>query len=599
MRLPPLLIAALIVLLPATADADALRNRLSDHPSPYLALHAGDPVAWQEWNPETLARARRDDKPLFVSVGFFTCHWCHVMQRESFRDPVIAALLNEHFIPVKVDRELNTGLDAALLDFSRRFSGVAGWPLNVVLTPEGYPAFATVYQPPAEFTVSLQTVVDTWTRDAGALRRAASAAAPAVISATAPARLTPALAAELTASFLHAARSEADLLQGGFGTVAKFPRAPQLHLLFELTATAGHDWIDEFLALTLDSMAALGLRDHVNGGFFRYTVDPDWLTPHFEKMLDDNALLALLYEQAARRFRRPDFRDTALRTLEFIVENLEAPRGGFLNGLSALDAEGRDGGAYLWTADALRRHLPAGEFKLVQRIWDLHATPAFALGHLPMERRPPDTAERVRLAGAYARLRQARGLAGVPRDRKVGAASNGLTLSALSRVGKGHPRFEQAAHRLYQTISTRLISRDRLGKALTDGGRRLPDAELDDYAYVTAGLLDYATAFSKPGARRLAGRLADQAWSRFYTGAGWWREERPLLATGTRQAAIPDTAQPSPAAVLIAVSLRIGEPALVVKARQALALAVAPMQAQPFDHASALGTLRLAAAPER
>ena len=168
----------LILLLPvATAAADPV-NRLAGHPSPYLALHGDDPVAWQEWNADALARARRENKLLFVSVGYFACHWCHVMQRESYRNPQIAALLNRDFIPVKVDRELNNGLDEALQDFSTRLSGVAGWPLNAFVTPEGYPAFVVLYAPPDDFSKLLSQLSARWASDSTGIRRLARQAAP-------------------------------------------------------------------------------------------------------------------------------------------------------------------------------------------------------------------------------------------------------------------------------------------------------------------------------------------------------------------------------------------------------------------------------------
>ncbi|MDD4882773.1 MAG: DUF255 domain-containing protein, partial [Gallionellaceae bacterium] len=365
-RLPSLLLIAgwLLASLAAPAWPAGLSNQLRGHASPYLALHGGDPVAWQEWNAETLARAQREHKLLFVSVGYFSCHWCHVMQRESYRDPAIATLLNRYFIPVKVDRELNGALDAALIGFAHRMIGVAGWPLNVLVTPEGYPGYVVLYQPPAEFRAMLKRLAAVWQRDGEAFSRAAREAgeAPAGVPPQAP--VTAGALSELEQAFLQAAWREADTLQGGFNRVSKFPMPTHLGVLLALYRRDGDPRLGEFLHLTLDRMASQGLHDHVNGGFFRYTVDPDWATPHFEKMLYDNAQLALLYHRAAEVFGRPDYRAVAHTTLGFLLDALQAPEGGFQTATSALDRQGREGGAYLWSAEALRKQLTGAEFEL-------------------------------------------------------------------------------------------------------------------------------------------------------------------------------------------------------------------------------------------
>ncbi len=217
----------LILLLPAVAAA--ADNLLANHPSPYLALHGHDPVAWQEWNADTVARARRENKLLFVSVGYFACHWCHVMQRESYTNPQIAALLNRDFIPVKVDRELNSGLDDALQNFSAQLNGVAGWPLNAFVTPEGYPAFVVLYAPPDDFRTLLTHLAGRWTADPAGIRRLARQAAPPPAMRPTRMPLTAERSARAWQRFVTGIWQEADTLHGGFGQVSKFPMAPQLH----------------------------------------------------------------------------------------------------------------------------------------------------------------------------------------------------------------------------------------------------------------------------------------------------------------------------------------------------------------------------------
>jgi hypothetical protein len=596
-RLPSWSACLLLALLALPAVAAPLGNRLAGHLSPYLALHGQDPVAWQEWNPDTLARARRENKLLFVSVGYFSCHWCHVMQRESYRDPAIAALLNRHFIPVKVDRELNGALDAALLEFAERMNGLAGWPLNAFVTPEGQPVFAVLYKPPGEFKAMLDSLARHWQTNAERIRAAAREASARPAPAPPLARLDGEAVRRAGGAFLAAALAAADRLQGGFGQVSKFPQSPQLALLLELQAERPDPRLGEFLQLSLDQMARLGLRDHVHGGFFRYTVDPDWATPHFEKMLADNAQLPRVYARAAQVLARQDYLQVAHASLDFLLVVLASPGGGFQASVSALDRRGREGGAYLWEPAELRRRLSPAEYRLAERVWGLRAARPFELGYLPLERVKVSARERAALDDIYRKLRGSGRLAGVPVDGKLNAGVNGLALSALSAAGRGVPRFEAAAHRLRAFIAGQLVANGRLVKARV-GHRVIPEAELDDYAYVVQGLLDYDQAYADPAARRLAERLARQAWSLFFGERGWRREARPLLATLQPEPALLDDATPSPSGVLVLASQRLASPDLVAPLAHAQGLALADLGRDPFSHASHLAALR-AARPER
>jgi uncharacterized protein YyaL (SSP411 family) len=577
-----------------SVPAAPLENRLGGHASPYLALHGRDPVAWQEWNAETLARARRENNVLFVSLGYFSCHWCHVMQRESYRNPAIADLLNRYFIPVKVDRELNGALDTALLDFSERLNGVSGWPLNAFVTPEGYPVYAVLYMPPDEFKALLTRLAANWKEHGDALKQAARDAAPRP-SASAAVTPTADAAQRQEQAFLAAVWESADTLQGGFSRVSKFPMAPQLARLLEIYARDRDPRLAGFLQLSLDQMARRGLRDHVNGGFFRYTVDPDWQTPHFEKMLADNAQLAPLYARAAELFKRSDYLDVARETLDFMLEVLRGPEGGFYTATSALDQRGREGGAYLWQPEALRKRLAPAEFELLGRVWSLSGPPPFELGHLPMEKAETGPAERQRLKPILARLKAAGRTREAVLDSKINAGLNGLALSALSRAGRGEPRFDEAARALRVYLEGRMLHQGRLARARA-GKRLFPDAELDDHAFVVAGLLDYARVFRDDSAERLARGLARQAWRRFFSPAGWRREEKPLLATARPEPTLADGALPSASARLVAATLsllqRRADPALAGSVAQALAMALPVMGREPFEHPGGLESLK-------
>ncbi|MDD5388044.1 MAG: DUF255 domain-containing protein [Gallionellaceae bacterium] len=578
------------------ASEPPLVNQLAGHPSPYLALHGRDPVAWQEWNADTLARAKRENKPLLVSLGYFACHWCHVMQRESWSDPAIAALLNSRFIPVKVDRELNLALDADLLEFTRQLHGVAGWPVNVFITPEGYPFYATLYQPPEKFRIVAEKLGRHWRLDSTGVRAAARAAAPIMGVAANPIPADAQDLRNLEQRFLEATRREADLMQGGFGTVSKFPNVAKLRALLDLQARAPEPRLREFLLLTLDNMARLGLHDPINGGFFRYTTDPDWATPHFEKMLYDNAQLAQLYARAAEVLKRPDYRDLAHDTLDFLLDVLGTPEGGFRTSVSALDSQGREGGAYLWRPEELRKRLTPEQVRLLRRVWDLGANSRFDLGDLPMEKAPPTSSERANLAAAYARLKSAGRMRDLPRDGKLNAGLNGLALSAFSRAGHGVPRFEQAARRLRGFIENELLRDGQLLKSRV-GQDVFADAELDDYAYLAQGLLDHADAFEDASSRVLASTLLRQAWDRFFTLEGWRRESHPLLATAATHAALPDEATPSPSASLIRASLSLPGSTPAEALDRALAHASRSALADPLGYPGTLAVLRARFAP--
>ncbi len=562
-------------------------SRLAGEPSPYLAMHAADPVAWRPWNAAALAEARRRNVPLLVSVGFFACHWCHVLQRESFRNPETAALINRNFVPVKVDRELDSALDAALQAFAHRHAGRRGWPLQVLVTPDGYAAAAGFYEPAEAFRATIAGWARRWREEREALVAGARASA-----APAGARARPRIApdagnvAALRARFVADALERADLLRGGFGSTAKFPSAPQLLALLELERRAPDAQIAEILRVTLEAMRTQALRDHLWGGFFRYTVDPDWSEPHFEKMLADNALLALVYLRAAQVMREPLYREVALETLEFMRRELwDAQAGAFAAGLSAESARGRDGGRYRWTPAQLARALPAAERAAVTRVWGIVAAPAHAHGVLAHEALAPGAAERRLLDSAYARLRAARAAEKSPRDGKLLAGWNGLALAALAAAAPHHAGAARDAAALRRFIQRSLWDGKTLRKL---GGTAKGGAgELEDYAFVAWGLARYAAFTKSAEDRALGAAIARAAWSEFYRD-GWMRQAKPLLAGLEPEAVVSDGHAPSPSAILLLASLGLGDDALAVRARDALAPGVRPPPEGAFAWATQL-----------
>ncbi|HIC99310.1 MAG TPA: DUF255 domain-containing protein [Pyrodictiaceae archaeon] len=375
-------ILLLLLFLPGWSSA----NQLENNPSPYLSLHANDPVDWYVWSKQTLDKAKSENKLLFVSVGYFACHWCHVMQRESFSDSDIAKKLNKHFVSVKVDRELNPVLDSRLMTFLQATTGRGGWPMNIILTPDGYSIVGMTYLPAEQFSNVLDRLVENWQEDRKQLEEAAREV-DAIIAKQLNAEQFPVKnmrIADMQNAFLQQAMNIADELGGGFGDTMKFPSIPQLSAMLKINQKKADKKVDEFILLTLDKMIHSGLYDVIGGGFFRYTVDPDWQTPHFEKMLYTNAQMVQLYLLAADVYKRDGFRQIALNTLDFMHREMRGKDGAMITSLSAVDNKNVEGGYYLWSADELKKTLTEKEFQLASHAWNINRPATFEAGVLPI-----------------------------------------------------------------------------------------------------------------------------------------------------------------------------------------------------------------------
>jgi len=581
--------------LPANAA-----NALAGNPSPYLAMHGQDPVEWRSWGPEVLAEARREGRPLFVSSGYFACHWCHVMQRESYRNPQIAARLNRDFVPVKLDRELHPALDNYLIGFVERTAGQAGWPLNVFLTPAGYPLVGLTYAPPDRFAALLQKVAEVWSRDrvslAALARRGAEERARGPEASLSRA-ISPISAAEMADRLKRQSLLNADELSGGFGRQARFPMAPNLLALLELHSRHPDQELAAFLGLTLDAMSSKGLRDHLGGGFFRYTVDPDWQTPHFEKMLYTQALLVPLYLRAAEVLEKPVYREVARDTLTFILGGMRGKDGAFIASLSAVDASGVEGGYYLWRPEQLESLLDSNERRLLARVWGLKGPPPYEQGYLPMEAQDPaeassglglspPEADRL-LASATSKLLAARSERSLPEDDKQLAGWNGLVLSALAAGldAFGVESYRSAGSALSRFLREGLWDGAELHRAVSDLGW-IGEAGLEDYAFVAKGLRDWGLASGSQADLALSRRLVGLAWERFYGKGGWQLSSEPLLPLIPKEPVLSDSPLPSPASILIDLTLTGDDKALHAKAHQALGLGLASVAKSPFVFAN-------------
>jgi uncharacterized protein YyaL (SSP411 family) len=463
-------------------------NRLSEETSPYLLQHAENPVDWYPWGDEAFARARAEDKPVLLSVGYAACHWCHVMAHESFEDAATARLMNELFVNVKVDREERPDVDSLYMDAVVALSGHGGWPMTVFLTPEGEPFFGGTYYPPEPrhgmpaFRVLLTAIADAYRDQRADVAQQAKALVGAIESSARTQPSSDPLTSAILADARRGLEAGFDPAYGGWGRAPKFPPAPALEFLLR----AGDERALAMVTATLDGMAAGGMYDLVGGGFHRYSVDAEWLVPHFEKMLYDNALLAATYLHAWVVTGRERYREVVEATLDYVLRELLLPEGALASSQDA-DTEGVEGLTFTWAPGE-----GAPEELLV----------AFEHGRFVL-RGELDEETRARLFA----LREQRPKP--PRDDKAIASWNGLALAALAEAGRRLERADylDAARELGEFLLGPLSENGRLLRSYRDG-RTSGGGYLDDYANVAHGLLELHVASGEPRWLEEANRLA-------------------------------------------------------------------------------------------
>jgi uncharacterized protein YyaL (SSP411 family) len=592
------LLSLLMLLSMNQASATSLlQNQLIDNPSPYLALHGSDPVAWQQWSEEILERAKAENKLIFLSIGYFSCHWCHVMQRESYKDPEVAQWLNKNFIPVKIDRELEEALDARMIDFVEKTRGRAGWPLNVFVTPEGYPLYAVLYMPRNDFLKLITELQTLWKNDTTGMMELAREE----ISDEKPLlshQWSINSAEQLTESLTDAALESADPVHGGFGEQTKFPNTPQLDFLLNSYHRQASPQLKTFIITTLDQMATQGLRDHIGGGFFRYSTTPDWQTPHFEKMLYDNAQLARVYLRAAGLLSRPDYSDVALDTLNFMQRELMTVDGAMVSSLSAIDDKNIEGGYYLWTREDLKDLLTNTEYNIVNSAWLTNSPAHFDAGYLPIwqgeltVQTGLSAEERKLLESARQKMLTKRQKARrLPVDNKLLAGWNGLALSAFSQASAifDEPVLTKTADSIARYIRQSLWQGDHLIRARR-ADQAMGQASLYDYAFVAEGLWDYFQLSENKQHLALLQSVIDAAWKKFYSKAGWSLGSMSAVESAGRQGIIPDGPQASASSVLLAVSYKVakqtGDEDLQQKVKTALGYEALSISGDAFWYAS-------------
>ena len=505
-------------------------NRLAHETSPYLLQHADNPVDWWPWTAEAFEEARKANKPVLLSVGYSACHWCHVMAHESFEDQATADFLNEHFVSVKVDREERPDVDAVYMEAVQAATGQGGWPMTVFLTPEAEPFYFGTYFPPAprqsmpSFRQVLEGVRSAWTdrRDevaevAGNIVRDLAGREMSYGDAQAPGE------EQLAAALLGLTR-EYDPQRGGFGGAPKFPPSMVVEFLLRHHARTGADGALQMAQDTCERMARGGIHDQLGGGFARYSVDRDWIVPHFEKMLYDNALLCRVYAHLWRATGSDLARRVALDTADFMVRELRTNEGGFA---SALDADSDDGtgrhveGAYYaWTPEQLAEVLGEDDALIAAQYFGVTEEGTFEHGQSVLQLPQQDTVfDAEKIESIRTRLLAARDLRPAPgRDDKVVAAWNGLAIAALAETGAYFDRpdlVEAALGAADLLVRLHLDEQARLSRTSKDGQVGANAGVLEDYADVAEGFLALASVTGEGVWLDFAGFLLDHVLTRF------------------------------------------------------------------------------------
>ena len=496
-------------------------NRLATATSPYLLQHKDNPVDWWPWSDEAFAEAKRLDRPVLLSVGYAACHWCHVMAHDSFEDAGVAALMNEHFVNIKVDREERPDVDAVYMEATTALTGQGGWPMTCLLAPSGEPFFAGTFFPRAQFSRLLTAVTQAWHEDRDEVLAAGQRVVAALSEAAVPddgGAPVPG-AAELDAAAARLATSF-DAEHGGFGPAPKFPPSMVLEFLLRHHERTGDATSLAMAERTLDAMARGGMYDQLAGGFARYSVDEAWVVPHFEKMLYDNALLLRVYLHWWRLTRSALAERVARETAAFLLGDMRTPQGGFASALDA-DTDGVEGLTYVWTPAQLRDVLGA-DADAAAELFAVTDAGTFEHGASTLQL-PGDPSDRPQWTDWRARLLEARNLRPQPaQDDKVVTAWNGLTIAALAEAGAllDEPSYVDTAVACAELMVGVHVVDGRLRRTSRDGRTGAAAGVADDYGDLAEGLLALHQTTADPRWLNTAAKLLDTALARFTDGQG-------------------------------------------------------------------------------
>ncbi|MBM3221282.1 MAG: thioredoxin domain-containing protein [Candidatus Rokubacteria bacterium] len=569
-------------------------NRLAKETSPYLLQHAHNPVDWYPWGDEAFVRARAEDKPLLLSVGYSACHWCHVMERESFENPDIAGVMNRHFVSVKVDREERPDVDQIYMEAVQSMTGHGGWPMTVFLTPDGVPFYGGTYFPPADrhglpgFPRLLEAIADAWRSRRPEIIESGQKLAGQLGQMGRLRGATTRLTDETLFAAFQGISGQFDEEYGGQGGAPKFPQPMIWEFVLRFWKRTGNPYARRMVHTTLVRMARGGIYDQLGGGFARYSVDAHWLVPHFEKMLYDNAQLASLYLRAWLAFGDPELRRITEETLDYVLREMTDPSGGFYSAQDA-DSEGHEGKFFVWTPDEIRAVLGDGADDAMA-YWGVDRGPNFEGKHILYVAGEPDPA---RIAAARRALFEARERRVHPgRDDKVLASWNGLMALALAEAGRalGRAEYVRAAVRNVDFILTSMRRDGRLLRTWKSGQAKLR-GYLEDYAMVAAALLAvWEATFERrwlDAARELADEMLRLFWESDVDGFYDTGSDHESLIVRPRN--LFDNAVPCGSSVAVEVLLRLAVLAGEERYEQHALRALGPLADLMRRHPSGFG----------
>ncbi|HTM10713.1 MAG TPA: thioredoxin domain-containing protein, partial [Verrucomicrobiae bacterium] len=589
-------------------------NRLIHESSPYLQQHAHNPVEWHPWGDEALAKAKAENKPVLLSIGYSACHWCHVMEKESFENEAIAALMNDKFVNIKVDREERPDLDEIYMNAVQMLTGRGGWPMTVFLTPEGKPFFGGTYFPPEDrhnmpgFPKILNAVAEAYHNRKEDVKQSVEQIHAALNRLSRVGESQKPFDPDIVVASAEKLAEAYDPEHGGFGQAPKFPNAGVYELYLRAYRRSKHERLFEMIDHTLRAMAEGGIYDHLGGGFHRYSVDEKWLVPHFEKMLYDNAQLLRVYAEAYTVKREPLFKKVVEETGCYLVREMLNPDGGFYSTQDA-DSEGEEGKFFVWTEEEINRIVGEEAGTIFSRAYDVTEFGNFEEKNIlhpvltiqqtaALFKKEPAEVERL-IEDARKKLLREREKRVKPfRDEKIIASWNGLALSGLAAAGKvsDEPAFLDAARMTVGFVLSKMRRDGLLLHVYKDGQAKLY-GYLDDYAFMAAGLIDlYEATFERvylEDASALAETMVREFWDDedggfFYTG-----KSHEALISRTKPAF--DGSVPSGNAIAAQVLLRLyyyeGKEDYLKKAEKVLRIYYDGLEQQPFGFAHLLAAL--------
>ncbi len=586
-------------------------NHLIHEKSPYLLQHAHNPVNWYPWCEEAFVKAKQENKPVFLSIGYSTCHWCHVMEQESFEDEEVAEMLNRYFIAIKVDREERPDVDAIYMAACQLFTGQGGWPLTVLMTPEQKPFFAGTYFPKEDrygmmgLVSLLRLTAQKWAEEPQALSESGEEVTRLLREQTAPpsGQASPLLLEQAYRQFCD----RFDRKHGGFGRAPKFPTPHHLLFLLRFAHHSGERQALDMVELTLEQMYRGGIYDHIGYGFSRYSTDDFWLVPHFEKMLYDNALLLLVYLEAYQITGRALYRVVAEQIIDYVRRELTDEQGGFYCAQDA-DSEGVEGKYYVFTPQEVRKVLGETDGKTFNQLFAITESGNFGGKSIPnllhADALPEENAEMRQWKQALLAYRKKR--AALHTDDKILTSWNALMIAGLAKaaVVLENPDYLNQAHRAMRFIEEHLMENDRLSVRWRDG-ERAGDGHLDDYAFLIWAYLSLYQADFQAESLVRAGQWADRMVERFWDAenGGFFLSSAEGEQLIHRPKEVYDGAIPSGNSVaaydLVFLTRLTGEERYRSRSEKQLDFLAGSMQEYPMGYGFALMALQLAVAPSQ